>query len=270
MHNTGQLSLQRILLLALACDWLAFVVSGVSFSFLHNDPFFSFGVDGAHWLLYAAGIPQAIVAQQWLGLACDFLIFLLLALLVYNPFNNKIALTLAAMLLLYYVTLTGYHTHRNFQSGFVLVMLPFLFKKIKSREMAYEATRYFLLFFYVSSALLKLFSPALFDSTHFSNILSQQFVPYFLEENTGWRTNLNLYLVNHAAFAQVLFIAGFAMELATITGFFTKRFDRWLAMLILLFHFTNWVLMDIAPLGQLAFICLLFMKSAFTERRKMF
>jgi hypothetical protein len=258
--------LQRFLLVLLACEWLAFVLSGVSFSFLHNDPFFSIGVDPVYWLFYGIGIPQAIVTQQWMAIAADIMIFLLLALLIKNPSNNKIAFTLMLMLLLFYVTLTGYHTHRNYQAGFFLVLVPFIFKPEKSRQMAYEAARYFLLFFYTSSAVLKLFSSSLYDGGHFSHVLTQQFVPYFLEGNTGWRTDLNLYLVNHPGIAQVLFVAGFIVELVTVIGFFTKRFDRQLAILLLSFHFVNWILMDIAPIGQLAFICLLFMKRAFAGK----
>ncbi|RYD82829.1 MAG: hypothetical protein EOP53_02615 [Sphingobacteriales bacterium] len=253
----------RIVLAVLAIEWLLFIFSGVSYSFLHKDPFFSLGVDPLYWIFYAVGIPQFILSQQWLAISCDIIVTVLLAFLIIKPGNNRIAIGLMAMLLLFYVTLTGYHSHRNFQAGFFLVLLAFIFRPGKSRVMAYEATRYFLLFFYLSSALLKLFSPSLFDTTLFSEFLKQQFVPYFLENNTGWRTNLNLYLSGNAAMAQIIFFAGIVVELSALAGFFTKKYDWLLGCLLISFHFGNWILMDIAPFGQIAFVCLLFVGKAF-------
>ena len=263
IKNIGDSNLHRLLIGMLAAEWLLFVCSGVSFSFLHNDPFFSIGVDPLYWLFYGTGIPQLIVHQHWLAIVADNTVFLLLAVLLYRPALNKIAVALLLLLLLFYITLTGYHTHRNFQTGFVFVVLPFIFKASQSRYMAYEAARYFLLFFYTSSALLKLFSPSLYDPTHFSQVLMQQYVPYFLENNTGWRTSLNLYLIHHTGIAWSLFIGAFVVELVTVAGFLSKKFDYILGIFLLGFHFANWVLMDIAPFGQIAFICLLFMHKAF-------
>ncbi len=265
-QNTNN-AILRLLLIVLAFEWLVFVFSGVSFSSLHNASFFSIGVDPLYWLFYGAGLPQFILSQQWLSIACDTLIFTLLAFLIWKPANNLVALILLLMLLLYYVTLTGFHTHRNFQVGFVFVLLPLVFKGVKSRSLAYEGLRYFLLFFYSSSALLKLFSPSIFDSSFFSQVLTQQYVPYFLEHSIGWRTNLNLYLSNNTGIAQAIFFAGVIVELVTVVGFFTKKFDKLLGVLLIGFHFFNWVLMDIAPFGHIAFVCLLFVGKAFQQNR---
>lgn len=265
--DINQYPFQRMLLAMLAVEWLIFVCSGVSFTSLANDPFFSIGVDPLYWIFYAAGIPQFIAGHQWAGIAADAGITLLLAVLLYKPSGNKPAMALLFLLLLFYITLTGYHTHRNFQSGFVFVLFPFIFKTLQSRRMAYEAARYFLLFFYASSAMLKLFSPSLFSNDHFSEVLTQQFVPYFLESNHSWRTALNLYLTQHNNLAHGLFIAAFLIELLPLAGFFTKKYDYILGALLLCFHFVNWALMDIAPFGQVAFICMLFMHKAFPPKK---
>lgn len=267
-ENTGHIKLQRFLLLILAAEWLLFVLSGASLSFLYKDPFFSIGVDPLYWIFYGAGMPQFIIGNLWTGIATDAVIFLLLAILIYKPSANRFATALLFLLLLFYITFTGYHTHRNFQTGFIFIVLPFIFRTAKSRRMAYDGVRYFLLFFYTSSALLKLFSPSLFNETHFSQVLMQQYLPYFLENSTGWRTSLNLYLIQHTTIAYLLFIGAFVMEGVTVIGFFTKRSDRLLGILLLCFHFANWVLMDIAPFGQIAFICLLFAQNAFPGNEK--
>jgi hypothetical protein len=104
-------------------------------------------------------------------------------------------------------------------------------------------------------------SHSLTGGLHLSHLLSGQFTPYYLEGNTGLRTQVNLYLMDHPAVSYILYLASFIAELTAIIGFFTKRFDKWIAIVILAFHFSNWFIMDIAPLGQIAFICLLFLSN---------
>ncbi len=255
----------RGILLVLFAEYLCFIFSGVSFSFLHDNSFFSLGVDPLSWVFYALKLPQFILHHKWAGILADGLIVFFFICLLYNPLQNRIALALMLLLLLFYITLTGYHTHRNFQTGFFLALLPFIFISRKNKVMAFEACRYFLLFFYFSSAIFKLLNPSFFNASHFTPILVQQFAPYFLEGNTGFRTNANLFLVGHPVHAQWLLIAAFLAEFITVVGFFTKRFDNYLGICLLTFHLVNWFIMDIAPIGQLGFIGLLFISNYFKE-----
>jgi hypothetical protein len=172
------------------------------------------------------------------------------------------------LLLILYVTITGYLAHRNFQAGYVWFFFPFLFAKPVNRNFAFEATRYFLLFFYVSAAILKLSNNLSFSPAHFSDFLVNQFSPYFLESNTGWRTDLNLFLIQHKSFSGFLYVCSIVIELLALIGFFTKRYDRWIAIMLYAFHFTNWIIMDIAPVGQLGFLALLFCRNTdFTGKK---
>ena len=248
----------RILFSVVLLEWLLFIFSGVSFSFLHGNSFFSLEADPVSWIFYIAKIPQFITTHQWFGITLDISVVILLLLFIRNPFNNRLAILLFILLLLFYTTLMGHLAHRNYQSGFCLIFIPFMFIKERNRYFTWESVRYFLLFFYFSAAVLKIYNNALSDPAHFSHLISGQFTAYFLEGNTGLRTTINLYLSNHPSVSQLLFIASFIIELTTIAGFFTKRFDKWIAILLLLFHLSNWFIMDIAPFGQIAFICLLF------------
>lgn len=248
-----------ILFCIVLLEYLLFIFSGVSFTFLHGDTFFKIEADPVSWFFYCLKIPQFITSHHWFGITLDIAVILLLLLFIRDPVNNRLAILLFLLLLLYYVTFMGYHAHRNYQFGFFMVFIPFLFKNETSKTYAYEATRYFLLFFYVSAALLKLSNQALTDISLFSHLISGQFTPYFLEGNTGIRTDVNLYLIGHPSLSHILYLASFLIELSAIIGFFTKRLDKLLAIVLLLFHFCNWFIMDIAPFGQMAFICLLFL-----------
>lgn len=248
----------RIIFSLLMIECLMFMISGVGYQQLQGDRFFSIGVDPIYWIVFGLKIPQTILAHSWLGLIINTSMIILLLAFIFNPFNNKMAIVLCILMFLYYITLTGYLTHRNFQAGFCWIFVPFLFKKEMNRYLAFEATRYFLLFFYVSAAFLKIYDGALQHTGLFSQYLQNQFTPYHLEMNTGFRTSLNVYFVNHPSLTYVLYTISVVLESIVLIGFFTKKIDRWLAIVIFLFHITNWVIMDIAPIGQIAFIGILF------------
>lgn len=251
----------RVILFIVLLEYSIFILSGTSFSFLSGDRFFSLQADPLSWLFYMLRIPQFIVGNLWVGIILDATVWCLLIAFILKPGNYKLAVALFVLLLLFYVTLTGYLTHRNYQTGFFLVFIPFMFKKEINKRFAFETARYFLLFFYASAALLKIYNHSLIDPDLLSHLVSGQFTPYFVEGNTGFRTSVNLFLMQHSSVAHFLYISSFLLELSAIAGFFTKRFDHWLAIALISFHLCNWFVMDIAPFGQLSFICLLFLKN---------
>ncbi len=258
----------RIILGVLFIEYLIIVFSGISFTNLSGDMLFSIGVDPLFWLIYIAKIPQTILKYTWLAILYDIGIFLSFIFLIYNPFKNKIAVVLFCLLLVFYVSYMGLIGTRNYMTGFFLVLLPFLFKEDKNRQISFGVLRYFLLFFYVSAAFIKIQQSSIYDLNYYSKILINQLTPYYLEHNFSWRTVVNLYLVGHPYFSRILFLSGLLLECIPIVGFFTKRFDPYLATLILLFHLSNWFIMDIAPIGQIAFICTLFFSKKIYKNRR--
>ncbi len=255
----------RLLGCLLLLEYVIFIFSGISFSFLTNDTFFSLPADPAFWAFFGSGIPQFIISHHWVGLLVDILILVLLLAFTYNPLKRWVALALCILLFTFYITLMGYLTHRNYQFGFFMVLVPFIFKKPLNKYFAYGAIRYFLLFFYFSAALLKLTNNALADPAHFSHMLCSQFTVYHLEGETGFRTVLNLYLINHISSSYALYIIAFIVELFTFVGFITKKFDKLIAIGLCLFHLSTWLIMDIGAVGQISFICLLFLGSMFRK-----
>ncbi len=253
----------RIILSVLFVEYLIILFSGISFTHLKGDALFSIGIDPFFWLVYLAKIPQTILQYSWLAILCDASIILTFIILIYNPLKNKIALLLFCLLLIFYMTYMGLIGSRNYMTGFFLVLIPFLFWGNKSREISFEGVRYFLLFFYLSAALIKIQQSNIYSMDYFSNILINQLTPYYLEQNLSIRTDINLYLIAHPVLSRILFLSGTILEFLPVIGFFTKRFDVQLALLILLFHFVNWFIMDIAPIGQIAFICTLFFSQKF-------
>ncbi|MBS1732550.1 MAG: hypothetical protein JST02_04570 [Bacteroidetes bacterium] len=255
----------RVICYLLLFEYLLFIISGASFSYLQGNGFFSIEVDPVSWGFYLLGVPQFITSHPWASVSLDIITVTLLILFSRNPFNNKIAIPLFLLLLLFYVTLMGHLAHHNYQFGYCLLLLPFMFKETINRNFAYDAVRYFALFFYFSAGLLKITGNSWADPAHFSHLVSGQFTPYYLEHNTGFRTMVNLYFSGLPKPGYVLFLLSIILEIAALIGFFTKKFDTWLCVFILLFHFGNWLLMDIGPWGQVAFVCFVFSRQKFAD-----
>lgn len=137
----------RILLSILFIEYLTVLLSDISFSRLNGDSLFSIGIDPFFWAMYIAKVPQTILKYAWLAILCDACIILGFIFLMYNPYKNKIAVVLFCLLLIFYMTYMALISSRNYMTGFFLVLIPFIFRENKNKQISFEAIRYFLLFF---------------------------------------------------------------------------------------------------------------------------
>lgn len=259
----------RWLLLLLAAEYLIIQLSGVGLHEVSGDALFSINADPVAWFPFLLNIPELFLLNRITGWIIDIAFFMVICLMIREPGKQLYGIAGCILGFLFFVTMMSRHIHWNFQEGIFIVLFPLCFSSFKSKSLAFEAMRYFLIFFYASAGILKLQYGAVFHPEHFSHMLPGQFGPYFLEGNLGWRTSLHLYLVNHPIASYLMYLAGTLLELFAIIGFFTKRFDRWIAVAILAFHLADWVIMDIAPFGQLAFICTLFLSYHLYKQEKM-
>jgi len=246
------------LILLVTIEFLIFLSSGVGYTSISKAPYFNIGVDPLYWFFYGLHIPQTILKYPIIASVLDFTTigFLLLSLF---KFSEKSIRCTVFLLILYYVTLTGYLGHRNYQSGFVWVLFPLMFKAEKNKILAFEMLRYWVLFFYASSAIFKIGGAGVFNPNHLSSIFTQQLLPYYFEQNIGVKTMINTYLANCKNITQFLFWSAIIIESSTFLGFFTKKFDKSIGILVVAFHMFNWLLMDISPIGQLSILSIFFL-----------
>jgi len=258
-----QISAYRIVFAILLVEILIYFFCDIHIAAFVNNTFIGFEQDPLLWFIYFTGLPQLILSNSYLSYFIDISILLLLMGLIARPLNSVLAIVLFLILFIFYAVFTAHLGHRNYQSGYLLILLPLLFRNVKSRQIVFEFTRYFLLFFYISAAFFKFKSGSFLSIDHLSHAIVNQFTPYFLEQANSIRTAFNLYLITHHNLASFLYITAAILEFSAIIGFFTKKFDKYLAVIFLLFHFGNWFIMDIAPIGQIAFICTLFFSQYF-------
>ena len=242
------------------------LVSGVGYQDLGKTHFFTLGADPFYWLLFITPIPNVILQNQTLAIFLQYLPLLLILFLLFDTNRKWIAFFLFILMFTYYLVLTAVIGHHNFQTGIFLVTIPYIFGR-KNRLFIWDLLRYWILFFYVTAAIFKLMDPSFFNVHHFSTQLSSQFLIYKLEQHMTFRVKLNEWLMEHYYFSTGLYLLGFAAEVSCLVGFFTKKFDKILGIILIIMHLLIWLVMDIAPIGYMSVLLLFFVeKGAWSKK----
>lgn len=138
--------------------------------------------------------------------------------------------------------------------GFLLLPLPFLFRKRKRYLLAWEFNRYYFVYLMVSAALWKIFRGTAFSPDHFSELLfQQQALNWALAPNRLFH-KLGIFLFQNPGYAQMLFAVVVFAQLSFMTALFTRRFDKLLSLFFLCFTLFNQLVMGVFSWPLLVFL----------------
>lgn len=251
-NNVG-IDFNRLIWLTVAIEWGILMLSGLNLGNFHGSGFFEFGIDPIYWGFFFTGLPRLIQTKFGLGIALSILTGLCLLFGIINPAKRLNAALAFGLLLLHYLMITAHMGHRNFQTGFFLILLPFLFKG-ESQKLAWEGLRYWILLFYASAGFYKLFQFSQISFNYLSNQLHQNWLIYRLEHSSDIRLLLIDRLIANPYITNLIFWIGCVIELFCLTGLFTPRLDKWIFLGLIVLHAGIWVLMDIGIVGQMALL----------------
>ncbi len=119
--------------------------------------------------------------------------------------------------------------------AWLLFPAVFMARKEETFEVLFEGLRYFFLFLFASAGLWKLKQGGIFHISEMSGILLYQHNQLLTNSPGYWQSNLILWLVQNPRISYIPYFLVTVMELFFITGFFTKKFDRLLIILFLVF-----------------------------------
>lgn len=128
------------------------------------------------------------------------------------------------------------------------LFLPVLFAFSNHLERFYyvmHALRYYFLFFFATAAIWKIRQGGLFNCEQMSGILLTQHKVFLVAWPNYWFTEVVYYLVQHKWLSFGLYLTATALELIFITGFFSKKYDRVLFGLFVLFLLFDFIVMRI-------------------------
>jgi hypothetical protein len=213
--------------------------------------FFNYNRDLTELFLIATGLPRWMIAHPASFAIADWAAFLLpLPLLFYVGRNDRFSpiagIAFIATFALYLLLADIFWQVHD--EPFVLLLLLALAWTTNRPRRFYTlltACRYYFLYIFVSAAIWKLARGAVFNSQEMSRILLLHHTDLLTGPCTSLTCRTYSWLIRHAATSQALYIGSALLEASFLAGFFTRRWDRWLIALAVVFVIADLLVMRI-------------------------
>jgi hypothetical protein len=180
---------------------------------------------------------------------------LLLATLHSRKINIPVVIYMLTVNWVYVQCYTLYPTNSiEGHVAWLLFPMIFFFTNEKTFLLLFHGLRYFFLFIMVSAGLWKFVQGGIFHIDQMSGVLLYQHQELLTNSPGFWQTNLIWYLVQHREISYLLYAAACLVEISFIIGFFTKKYDRYLAIAFFIFLLMDYIVMRIAYFEWLPFI----------------
>lgn len=193
------------------------------------------------WLFMESGIHKWAMADQSHLLLLDLLFYTapLFFIYVYDKLNAFAQPAAIAMLLINWVYVQCYTLYptNSIEAHIAWLLFPFVFipRNEKTFIMLLDGLRYFFLFFFASSGIWKFVQGGIFNFQQMSNVLLFQHKELLVATPQHWYARLIMWLVENPAISYPLYAIATLIELFFIVGFFTRKYDRLLIKLFLVF-----------------------------------
>lgn len=202
---------------------------------------FSTRFDMVSWLVMQTGIHQWLIDNRtgWIVFDIAFYAMPLLYWLIYKKSERVARITAVLMLLVnwVYVQCFTLFPSNSIEGHTAWLLFPFLLMTANLRSFWFvlHGLRYFFLFFFASAGVWKLVQGGFFNMHEMSGVLLYQHKEYLASSPGHWYTSFVYWLIQHPSFSYCLYVGGAILELLFFTGFFTRRYDYYLAAAFILF-----------------------------------
>ena len=245
---------KKLLLTVYFCFYFAvFLFLGIGHRLLFqvHPVLFYYNRDLAELMVIGSGLPRYMIANPLSFALADTLAFLLpVLLLVYavrkDRFSPLLGWVFCLFLTLYRLLADLFwEIHHGPFILYVLLSFAFLTNREERFYFILRGCRYYFLYIFVSAAIWKTVRGAVFDGQEMSHILLLQHIDLLSGDCQTGLCRFYAWLIGHPAIAQGLYIGAVISESVFVVGFFTRRFDRLLLGLAILFVAADLLVMRI-------------------------
>lgn len=212
---------------------------------------FHYNRDLLELCLIGTGLPRFMIAHPWTYGIADAGSFLLPALIavhfvITRRFSVILGVVFTGWLLIYFLLMNIFWEGRP-EPYVIYFLLSFAFMTTREERFndVLRGTRWYFLYFFSTAALWKILRGAIFNLHEMSNILLAQHNSLLTGPCTGIRCRFYVYLIDHPVVSWGFYLAAVGVEAAFLVGFFTRRWDRWLAGLAILFVIADYWIMQL-------------------------
>jgi hypothetical protein len=245
---------KKLLLTVYFCFYFAvFLFLGIGHRTLVqvHPVFFHYNRDLAELMLIGSGLPRFMIAHPVCFAFADTLGFMLPIPLLGYAFRKDRFSPLLGWIFCAYVTLyllladIFWQIHHGPFILYVLLAFAFVTNREDRFYFILRGCRYYFLYIFVSAAIWKTVRGTVFDGQEMSHILLLQHIDLLSGDCQTALCRFYAWLIGHPAIAQGLYIGAVLMESVFVIGFFTRRFDRLLLGLAILFVAADLLVMRI-------------------------
>lgn len=232
--------------------------------------FFYTRQDLVTWIFMQTGLHQWLLNNPTSWLLFDIIFYSLPLLLLIANKTKKFETPAAIIMLVVnwcYVQCYTLYPSNSIEGhlGWLLFPIVFLAKGEKTFSLLYEGARCFFLYFLVSAGVWKFAQSGIFHADEMSGILLYQHNQLLTNSPDYWQSRLIIYLIQHEFLSYTLYLWATILEIFFIVGFFTKKYDRLLLALFILFLIADYFVMRIPYFEISALAIPLFIKSRKAE-----
>lgn len=211
-------------------------------------------VDNTFWLMLASGIPEIIIQNPTLCIITDVTVFALACLGYLRTDRVKVTWLFLVLFFIQTITLEAYSSsHSKTVVCIFITLLPFGFRG-QYWVRLWEFARYYLAFVMVNSAISKIIYGGLFTPDQMTNILISQHTDLFVLAPESIYTRLINFLITTPAATNMLYFIAFFSQFIFLTAFFTKKYDKILAVILVSFIIGTYFTMRIYNMDLLLMI----------------
>jgi hypothetical protein len=256
-RHIKQLALFYLICFGVNQAW--FLWNGLYFTAL-NPVFFVNKLDITGQLILNTGFPQQLLQHATLRWVLDGLYMCLPVLLCFAAVNRKkwvalvaICTAICAMLYGYCFSIMGVISIEVF---IVWMLFPLVLAGNGLAGFYYRlhAIRYLFVLFFFSTAIWKIRAGGLFNQEQLAAILLQQHLPVLVSAPQYWWSKCVLWLIQHSTVSYGLYVLATAIEASFVSAFFTKKYDKLLGVLFVVFLVFDYFLMEINYFPWLPFL----------------
>jgi len=211
--------------------------------------FFTYNRDLSELLVIGTGLPKLMMAHPGMFLMADLLlvilpVFLLLFYIWKGKFSFLLGLSFALFLALYLLLLNIFtQAHQEPTLIYFLLSLAFISNRERPFYRVINFCRFYFLYIFFSAAFWKIARGAVFNPEEMSNILLSQHADVLASGCSSFSCRTYLYLIAHPVLSYLLYLAGVLLEASFAVGFFTRKFDKVLFFIAVLFFALDlWVM----------------------------
>jgi hypothetical protein len=206
-------------------------------------------MDLTYWMVHATGIGELFQSSYGASLTFDLLLTVLCLITALFPKRIIFPIITGIIYLIYCVLLNSYQCwHYHNLITLILLIVPFCFRSLKTFSMLFAGLRYAVAYIYASAAIWKLFRGSVFNEGQMQWLIEHNYVDRLAVD--GYQLNFlesaMFQLSNYPTLSSIALIFGVAMEASFLVAFFTRKFDRYLIIIGVVFHLFTAILVDVS------------------------